>query len=179
MIPHHRASAAIGNPHTRTYASRIFIEEGAVFSDCSQRNYGPIYIDKNTQIQEVRYSRSLCLGPDSIVTWEQYSGDCYPLAQCKVGWLNHHYVIFGHRNTAHDGFLGKFRTWVSGQPSRGRRYQPLHLKNNYDQFKVVELCQKRFSKYRSTFCGLHGRPTAVASHMFNTGTVTGVSGKSA
>lgn len=179
LITRHRDSAILEDPHTRMYApENIFIEEGAdVKAAVLNAENGPIYLDKNSQVQEGTVIRGpFSLGKNSIVNMGgKMRGDVSVGPHCKVGGEISTAVIFGYSNKAHDGFLGSsvLGEWCN----LGADTNTSNLKNNYDEVKLWSYPKKGFQKTGLTFCGLmmgdHSK--CGINTMFNTGTVVGVS----
>jgi UDP-N-acetylglucosamine diphosphorylase/glucosamine-1-phosphate N-acetyltransferase len=174
-----RKSSGIKDKHTRAYAEEnIFVEEGAVIhSAILNAENGPIYLGKNSQVQEGAMIRGpFSLGKDSIVNMGgKMRGDVSIGPGCKVGGEVSASVLFGYSNKAHDGFLGC--SVIGEWCNFGADSNTSNLKNNYDNIKIWNYPQKGFVDTGLMFCGL-----MMADHskcgintMFNTGTVAGVS----
>ena len=179
LITHHRNSVRLEDPHTRIYApENIFIEEGAIIQAAILNAMtGPIYIGKNSQVQEGSIIRGpFSLGEESIVNvGAKIRGDVTVGPHCKVGGEISNAVIFGYSNKAHDGFLGS--SVIGEWCNLGADTNTSNLKNNYDSVKLWSYGKKGFQNTGLTFCGLmmgdHSK--CGINTMFNTGTVTGVS----
>jgi UDP-N-acetylglucosamine diphosphorylase/glucosamine-1-phosphate N-acetyltransferase len=179
LITAGRKSAAIKDPHTRTYnEANIFLEEGVVLrAAILNAENGPIYLGKNSQVQEGAIIRGpFALGQDSIVTMgAKMRGDNTIGPFCKVGGEVSNSVLFGYSNKAHDGFLGNsvLGEWCN----LGADTNTSNLKNNYDHAKVWSYAKNEYVDIGQPNCGLimgdHSK--SGINTMFNTGTVVGVS----
>jgi UDP-N-acetylglucosamine diphosphorylase/glucosamine-1-phosphate N-acetyltransferase len=174
-----RESVKLSDKHTRTYADEsIFIEEGVIIrSAILNAENGPIYLGKNSQVQEGAIIRGpFSLGEGSVVNMgAKMRGDVSIGPFCKVGGEVSASVLFGYSNKAHDGFLGC--SVVGEWCNMGADSNTSNLKNNYENVKIWNYPKGGFVDTGLTFCGL-----MMADHtkcgintMFNTGTVTGVS----
>jgi UDP-N-acetylglucosamine diphosphorylase/glucosamine-1-phosphate N-acetyltransferase len=179
LITEGRKSAKLSDKHTRTYAEEnIFIEEGVITrSAILNAENGPIYLGKNSQVQEGAMIRGpFALGEGSIVNMGgKVRGDVSIGPFCKVGGEVSNSVLFGYSNKAHDGFLGC--SVIGEWCNMGADSNTSNLKNNYENIKLWNYPKGGFVDTGLTFCGL-----MMADHtkcgintMFNTGTVTGVS----
>lgn len=179
LITNHRNSARLEDPHSKIYApENIFIEEGAVIQAAILNAMtGPIYIGKNTQVQEGSIMRGpFALGEGSIVNMgAKIRGDVSVGPHCKVGGEISTAVIFGFSNKVHDGFLGS--SVIGEWCNLGADTNTSNLKNNYDPVKLWSYKKKGFQDTGLTFCGLMMGDYSKCgiNTMFNTGTVTGVS----
>jgi UDP-N-acetylglucosamine diphosphorylase/glucosamine-1-phosphate N-acetyltransferase len=179
LITRGRKSAPLTDPHTRTYSpENIFLEEGAsVQAAVLNASTGPIYLAKNTQVQEGAVVRGpFSLGEESILNMSaKVRGDSTIGPHCKVGGEISNAVIFGYSNKAHDGFLGS--SVIGEWCNLGADTNTSNLKNNYDSVKLWNYGKGGFLSTGLTFCGLmmgdHSK--AGINTMFNTGTVVGVS----
>jgi UDP-N-acetylglucosamine diphosphorylase/glucosamine-1-phosphate N-acetyltransferase len=179
LITTGRKSAAITDPHTHTYnAAEIFIEEGAVLHTAVlNAEGGPIYLGKNSQVQEGAILRGpFSLGEGAIVNMGgKMRADTTVGPFCKIGGEVSNAVLFGHSNKAHDGFLGNsvLGEWCN----LGADTNTSNLKNNYDTVRLWSYAKKGFVDTGLPFCGLimgdHSK--SGINTMFNTGTVVGVS----
>ncbi|WP_291786077.1 GlmU family protein [Cecembia sp.] len=173
-----RKSAAIVDPHTITYhPSDIFIEEGAkIKAAVLNAEEGPIYIGKNTEVQEgslIRGPFALCEG-STVNMGAKMRGDTSVGPFSKVGGEVSNSVIFGYSNKGHEGFLGNaiLGEWCNiGADSNNS-----NLKNNYAPVKIWDYTKGGFTNTGLQFCGLmmgdHSK--CGINTMFNTGTVVGV-----
>lgn len=164
--------------HTVLYnESEIFIEEGAkIKAAVLNAEGGPIYIGKNTEIQEgslIRGPFALCEG-STINMGAKMRGDTTVGPHCKVGGEVSNAVIFGYSNKGHEGFLGNavLGEWCNiGADSNNS-----NLKNNYAPVKIWDYTKGGFTNTGLQFCGLmmgdHSK--CGINTMFNTGTVVGV-----
>jgi UDP-N-acetylglucosamine diphosphorylase/glucosamine-1-phosphate N-acetyltransferase len=179
LITEGRKSAKLSDKHTRTYSEEnIFIEEGVIIrSAILNAENGPIYLGKNSQVQEGAMIRGpFALGEGSIVNMGgKMRGDVSVGPQCKVGGEISTSVFFGFSNKGHDGFLGN--SVIGEWCNMGADSNTSNLKNNYENVKLWNYPKGGFVDTGLAFCGL-----MMADHtkcgintMFNTGTVTGVS----
>jgi UDP-N-acetylglucosamine diphosphorylase/glucosamine-1-phosphate N-acetyltransferase len=179
LITANRKSTAIKDPNILTYnPSDIFIEEGAVLhSAVLNAENGPIYLGKNSEVQEGSVIRGpFSLGESSIVNMgSKIKGDTTIGPYCKIGGEVSNSILFGYSNKGHDGFLGNsvLGEWCN----LGADTNTSNLKNNYDNVKLWSYEKKGFVDTGSSFCGLimgdHSK--SGINTMFNTGTVVGVS----
>ncbi len=178
LITKGRKSEKLKDPYTQVYApENIFIEEGAVVKAAvlSAEN-GPIYIGKNTEIQEgalIRGPFALCEG-STVNMGAKLRGDNTVGPHSKVGGEISNSVIFGYSNKGHEGFLGNsvLGEWCN----LGADTNTSNLKNNYAPVKVWDYVKGGFTNTGLQFCGLmmgdHSK--CGINTMFNTGTVVGV-----
>lgn len=174
-----RNSKPISDPHTRTYgAENIFLEEGVKLQACVLNAVGgPIYLGKNSEVQEGALIRGpFSLGEGSVVNMgAKIKGDTTVGPQCKVGGEISNAVFFGYSNKAHDGFLGN--SVIGEWCNLGADTNTSNLKNNYENVKIWSYRKGGFQNTGLMFCGLmmgdHSK--CGINTMFNTGTVTGVS----
>ena len=179
LITRNRKSAVIKDPHTRTYKEeQIFIEEGAILrAAVLNAEDGPIYIGKNTHIQEgalIRGPFAICEG-STISQGAKIRRETTVGPFCKVGGEVSNSVIQGYSNKGHEGFLGNsvLGEWCNiGADSNNS-----NLKNNYADVKLWNYKKGGFVNTGLQFCGLimgdHSK--CGINTMFNTGTVVGVS----
>lgn len=174
-----RKSAAITDPHTHAYNSaEIFIEEGAVLHTAVlNAEGGPIYLGKNSQVQEGAILRGpFSLGEGAIVNMGgKMRADTTIGPYCKIGGEVSNAILFGHSNKSHDGFLGN--SVIGEWCNLGADTNTSNLKNNYDNVRLWSYAKKAFVNTGLPFCGLimgdHSK--SGINTMFNTGTVVGVS----
>ncbi|MBS1681995.1 MAG: GlmU family protein [Bacteroidetes bacterium] len=179
LITSTKKSAAIKDPHTRVYnEGNIFLEEGAVLhAAILNAENGPIYLGKNSQVQEGAIIRGpFSLGEESVVNMGgKMRADTTIGPFCKIGGEVSNSVLFGYSNKAHEGFLGNsvLGEWCN----LGADTNTSNLKNNYDNVKLWNYDKKSFVDVGLSFCGLimgdHSK--SGINTMFNTGTVVGVS----
>ncbi|RZS96081.1 GlmU family protein [Cecembia calidifontis] len=173
-----RTSQKCPDPHTILYnESDIFIEEGAkIKAAVLNAEGGPIYIGKNTEVQEgslIRGPFALCEG-STVNMGAKMRGDTTIGPHCKVGGEVSNAVIFGYSNKGHEGFLGNavLGEWCN----MGADSNNSNLKNNYAQVKIWDYTKGGFTNTGLQFCGLmmgdHSK--CGINTMFNTGTVVGV-----
>lgn len=178
LLTEGRTSPKCTDPYTVLYnEADIFIEEGAkIKAAVLNAEGGPIYIGKNTEIQEgslIRGPFALCEG-STVNMGAKMRGDTTIGPYCKVGGEVSNSVIFGYSNKGHEGFLGNavLGEWCNiGADSNNS-----NLKNNYAQVKIWDYTKGGFTNTGLQFCGLmmgdHSK--CGINTMFNTGTVVGV-----
>lgn len=173
-----RKSQPVNDPHTIVYApENIFIEEGAkIKAAVLNAENGPIYIGRNTEIQEgslIRGPFALCEG-STVNMGAKLRGDTTVGPFSKVGGEISNVVFFGYSNKGHDGFLGN--SVIGEWCNLGADTNTSNLKNNYAQVKLWDYTKGGFSNTGLQFCGLmmgdHSK--CGINTMFNTGTVVGV-----
>ncbi len=178
LITRGRKSQPVTDPYTRVYKPEdIFIEAGAELNACVlNASTGPIYLGKNSQVQEGTVIRGpFSLGEASVVNMgAKIRGDTTVGPHCKVGGEISNSVLFGYSNKGHDGFLGNsvLGEWCN----LGADTNVSNLKNNYEDVKLWNYRKGGFVKTGMMFCGLmmgdHSK--CGINTMFNTGTVVGV-----
>ncbi|PZV84666.1 UDP-N-acetylglucosamine diphosphorylase/glucosamine-1-phosphate N-acetyltransferase [Algoriphagus aquaeductus] len=173
-----RTSQPVHDPHTVVYGSnQIFIEEGAkIKAAVLNAESGPIYIGKNTEIQEgslIRGPFALCEG-STVNMGAKLRGDTTVGPFSKIGGEVSNSVIFGYSNKGHEGFLGN--SVIGEWCNLGADTNTSNLKNNYAPVKLWDYTKGGFSNTGLQFCGLmmgdHSK--CGINTMFNTGTVVGV-----
>ncbi|MDX2189544.1 MAG: GlmU family protein [Bacteroidota bacterium] len=177
-IKSNKKSHSITDVHTRTYnIENIFVEEGvklrAVVLNAED---GPIYLGKNSEIQEGAVIRGpFALGEQSIINMQaKIRPDVSIGPYCKVGGEVSNCVFYAYSNKGHDGFLGN--SVVGEWCNIGADSNTSNLKNNYSEVKVWDYTTNTFENSGRMFCG-----TIMGDHvkcgintMFNTGTTVGV-----
>jgi UDP-N-acetylglucosamine diphosphorylase/glucosamine-1-phosphate N-acetyltransferase len=173
-----RQSQPIADPHTIVYgAENIFLEEGAtVKAAVLNAEDGPIYLGKNSQVQEgalIKGPFALCEG-SHVNMGGKMRGDNTIGPFSKVGGEVSNSVIFGYSNKGHDGFIGN--TVIGEWCNLGADTNTSNLKNNYAQVKLWDYPAGGFKNTGQQFCGLIMGDHAKCgiNTMFNTGTVVGV-----
>jgi len=179
LITTNRKSEKITDPHTRVYnENNIFLEEGvALHAAILNAENGPIYLGKNSQVQEGAIIRGpFALGEQSIINMGgKMRADTTVGPFCKIGGEVSNSVLFGYSNKAHDGFLGNsvLGEWCN----LGADTNTSNLKNNYDNVDLWSYSKNGFVDVGQPNCGLimgdHSK--SGINTMFNTGTVVGVS----
>jgi UDP-N-acetylglucosamine diphosphorylase/glucosamine-1-phosphate N-acetyltransferase len=178
LITSGRISEDIKDSHTIVYGGeQIFIEQGAkIKAAVLNAEGGPIYIGKNTEIQEgalIRGPFALCEG-STVNMGAKLRGDTTVGPHSKVGGEISNSVIFGYSNKGHEGFLGNsvLGEWCN----LGADTNTSNLKNNYAPVKLWDYTRGGFANTGLQFCGLimgdHSK--CGINTMFNTGTVVGV-----
>ncbi len=174
-----RKSQAVTDPHTRMYAvENIFVEEGVKLHACVlNASTGPIYLGKNSEVQEGALIRGpFSLGEGSVVNMgAKVRGDTTVGPYCKVGGEINNAVLFGYSNKAHDGFLGN--SVIGEWCNLGADTNTSNLKNNYENVKIWNYRKGGFENTGLMFCGLMMGDYSKCgiNTMFNTGTVIGIS----
>ena len=174
-----RQSQPIVDPHTVTYnPNQIFLEEGVeIRAAILNANSGPIYLGKNSRVEEGAIIRGpFSLGEGSVINMGgKMRGDNTIGPYCKVGGEISNSVFFGFSNKGHDGFLGNsvLGEWCN----LGADTNNSNMKNNYGEVKLWNYAKKGYKPTGLTFCGLimGDHTKSGINTMFNTGTVTGVS----
>jgi len=178
LITQGRESAKISDPHTKLYSpENIFIEEGAVIrAAVLNADGGPIYIGKNTEIQEgalIRGPFALCEN-STVNMGAKIKGDTTVGPHSKVGGEVSNSVIFGFSNKGHEGFLGN--SVIGEWCNMGADTNTSNLKNNYSPVKLWDYTVGTYANTSLQFCGLmmgdHSK--CGINTMFNTGTVVGI-----
>jgi len=178
LITKGRKSAPISPTNNILGKENIFVEEGASleFTTVNAKN-GFVYIGKNAEIMEgsvIRAPFALCEN-STVKLGAKIYGPTMIGPYSKVGGEVNNSVIMGYSNKGHDGFLGNS---VLGEWCNiGADTNNSNLKNNYDQIRLWNYQEERFTKTGLQFCGLimgdHSK--CGINTMFNTGTVVGVS----
>ncbi len=174
-----RTSGIITDKHTIAYSpENIFVEEGVkVKASILNAEDGPIYLGKNSEIQEGAMIRGpFALGEGAVINMgAKIHGDSTFGPYCKVGGEVANSVLFGYSNKGHDGYLGN--SVIGEWCNLGADTNTSNLKNNYKSVKVWSYLKDRFEDSGLQFCGLtmgdHSK--SGINTMFNTGTVVGVS----
>jgi len=157
--------------------ANVFIEEGVTLKAAIlNAEGGPIYLGKNSQVQEGAIIRGpFSLGDRSIINMGgKMRGDTTIGPDCKIGGEVANSVVYGYSNKAHDGYLGNsvLGEWCN----LGADTNTSNMKNTYDLVKVWSILKKDFVSTGLYFCGLimgdHSK-TGINT-MFNTGSVVGV-----
>ena len=174
-----RKTEPVTDPYTRCYQpDRIFIEPGAdIKAAILNAENGPIYIGKNTAIQEgASIQGPFAMGEGSVVAQNakiRINTSIGPF--CKIGGEVSGSVIFGYSNKGHDGYLGNsvLGEWCN----LGANTNNSNLKNDHTQVKLHNYATNDLENTGLTNCGLFMGDYSKAgiSTMFNTGTVVGVS----
>lgn len=178
LITKGRTSAPLGDPFTKVYApENVFLEEGAsVKAAILNAENGPIYLGKNSQLQEgclIKGPFALCEG-SHVNMGAKVRGDTTVGPFSKIGGEVSNSVIFGFSNKSHDGFLGNsvLGEWCN----LGADTNTSNMKNNYENVKLWSYTKGGFKDTGLMFCGLmmgdHSK--CGINTMFNTGTVVGV-----
>lgn len=177
LITKGRNSKVIIDPYTKTYGKEIFIEEGVSIKAATlNAENGPIYLGKNSEIQEGAIIRGpFALGEGSVVNLGAKVRGATTLGPyCKIGGEVSNSILMGYSNKGHDGFLGNsvLGEWCNiGADSNNS-----NLKNDYSEVKMWDYQSDSFMKTGLQFCGLiMGDHTKCGINtMFNTGTTIGV-----
>lgn len=157
--------------------SNVFIEEGVTLKAAIlNAEAGPIYLGKNSQVQEGAILRGpFSLGEGSIINMgSKMRGDTTIGPHCKIGGEVANSVVYGYSNKAHDGYLGN--SVVGEWCNLGADTNTSNMKNTYDLVKLWSITKKEFVSTGLYFCGLimgdHSKSGINA--MFNTGSVVGM-----
>jgi UDP-N-acetylglucosamine diphosphorylase/glucosamine-1-phosphate N-acetyltransferase len=171
-------SIGISDPHTKVYnPENIFVEEGAkVIAAILNAENGPIYLGKNSEVQEgamIRGAFALCEG--SVVNMGgKMRGDNTIGPFCKVGGEVSNSVMFAYSNKAHDGFMGN--SVIGEWCNFGADSNTSNLKNNYTNIKIYSYRERKLIDSGKQFCGLvmgdHSK--SGINIMFDSGSVVGV-----
>lgn len=178
LITTGRKSAGVSDPHTIVYGSEnIFVEEGVtVKAAVLNAENGPIYLGKNSEVQEGALIRGpFAMGERSVVSMgTKLRGDTSAGPHCKLGGEISNCVFWGYSNKGHDGFLGN--SVIGEWCNFGAGTNNSNLKNNYDPVRMWDFASGSFAHTGLQFCGLimgdHSK-TAIGT-LFNTGTTVGV-----
>ncbi len=178
LITKNRRSQDISDTNQVLNPENIFIEKGAKV-ECAILNatHGPIYIGRDAEIMEgsiVRGPLAMCNNSVLKLGTKIYGATTLG-PYCKVGGEVNNSVLQGYSSKAHDGFLGN--SVIGEWCNLGADTNNSNLKNNYDEVKLWDYTEERFTKTGLQFCGLimgdHSK--CGINTMFNTGTVVGVS----
>lgn len=171
-------SVGISDPHTKIYSpENIFVEEGAkVYAATLNAEFGPIYLGKNSEVQEgamIRGAFALC--ESSVVNMGgKMRGDNTIGPFSKVGGEVSNSVFFAYSNKAHDGFMGN--SVIGEWCNFGADSNTSNLKNNYANINVYSYKEKKYINSERQFCGLimgdHSK--CGINIMFDSGSVVGV-----
>lgn len=157
--------------------SNVFMEEGVTLKAAIlNAEGGPIYLGKNSQVQEGAIIRGpFSLGDRSIINMGgKMRGDTTIGPDCKIGGEVANSVVYGFSNKAHDGYLGNsvLGEWCN----LGADTNTSNMKNTYDIVKIWSIEKKELISTGLYFCGLimgdHSK--SGINTMFNTGSVVGV-----
>lgn len=173
-----RTSHPVTDKATVVYnEANVFIEEGVTLKAAIlNAENGPIYLGKNSQVQEGAIIRgAFCLGERSVINMGgKMRGDTTIGPDCKIGGEVANSVVYGLSNKAHDGYLGN--SVIGEWCNLGADANTSNMKNNYDVVKLWSHVKKELVSTGLYFCGLimgdHSK--AGINTMFNTGTVVGV-----
>lgn len=177
LITKNRISQIIDPSNTVQSPNSIFIEEGAkVFNASLNASSGPIYIGKDSEIMEgalIRGPFALC-EKSSVKMGAKIYGATTIGPESKVGGELSNVVIFGLSNKGHDGYLGN--AVIGEWCNIGADTNNSNLKNTYENVKIWNYVDKKFTDTELQFCGLimgdHSK--CGINTMFNTGTVVGI-----
>ncbi|HMJ70856.1 MAG TPA: GlmU family protein [Cyclobacteriaceae bacterium] len=178
MITKGRTSHPVIDKPTVVYnAANVFLEEGvSIKAAILNAEIGPIYLGKNSQVQEGAIIRGpFSLGEGSIVSMGgKMRGDTSIGHNCKVGGEVANSVVYGFSNKSHEGYLGN--SVIGEWCNLGADTNTSNMKNNYDVVKLWSHVKKDFISTGLYFCGLimgdHSK--AGINTMFNTGSMVGV-----
>jgi UDP-N-acetylglucosamine diphosphorylase/glucosamine-1-phosphate N-acetyltransferase len=176
MITQKRTSEKIPSSNQVVCAENIFIEAGAKISfSILNAESGPIYIGKNSEIQEGCLLRGpVSIGQESRVKMgTKIYGATTIGPNCLVGGEIKNSILMAFSNKAHDGYLGD--SVIGEWCNLGAGTSNSNLKNNASNVKI-------WNKEKSIFidagkkCGLlmGDYSRCAINTSFNTGTVVGV-----
>ena len=178
IITKGRSSYPITDKATVVYnEANVFVDEGVTMKAAIlNADAGPIYLGKNSQVQEGAIIRGpFSLGERSIINMGgKMRGDTAIGPDCKIGGEVANSVVYGFSNKAHDGYLGNsvLGEWCN----LGADTNTSNMKNNYDVVRLWSHAKEDFVSTELYFCGLimgdHSK--AGINTMFNTGSVVGV-----
>lgn len=178
LITASKRSEELADAHTICYGKEIFIENGAkIKAAVLNAENGPIYLGKNSEVQEGSVIRGpFSLGESSVVKMGAKIREGTTIGpHSKVGGELSNSILFGFSNKGHDGFLGN--SVIGEWCNLGADTNNSNLKNNYAEIKMWNYTSDRFIKTGLQFCGLimgdHSK--CGINTMFNTGTTVGVS----
>ena len=177
IVSQNRRSQKVNDTNRLIQEDQIFIEEGAqVRAAVLNAEAGPIYLGKNSEVQEgalIRGPFALCEG-STVNMGAKLRGDTTIGPFSKVGGEVSNSVIMGYSNKGHDGFLGN--SVIGEWCNLGADTNTSNLKNNYAPVKLWDYTKGGFANTGLQFCGLmmgdHSK--CGINTMFNTGTVIGV-----
>jgi UDP-N-acetylglucosamine diphosphorylase/glucosamine-1-phosphate N-acetyltransferase len=109
LITANRLQQPVANKYGWTVPENIFIEEGAVISNCFiNASEGPVYLGKNTAVMEGCMIRGpFAAGEGSILKMgTRIYGATTIGPYCTAGGEIKNVVMMGYSNKAHDGYLG-------------------------------------------------------------------------
>lgn len=154
----------------------LFLEKGARAQGCSfNTTDGPIYLGADAEVMEGTHIRGpFAMGEHAVVKMgcKIYGATSIGTA-CKVGGELSNVILQDYTNKAHDGFIGNalLGSWCN----LGADTNASNLKNTYEEVRIWSVCEERFVRTGTQFCGLimgdHSK-TGINT-MFNTGTVVG------
>jgi UDP-N-acetylglucosamine diphosphorylase/glucosamine-1-phosphate N-acetyltransferase len=178
LLTEGRESQPISDTNLQIASENIFVEEGASIEGASlNASKGPIYIGKNTEIQEgamIRGPLALCDHSKIKMGAKIYGGTTIG-PHSKAGGEINNSVLIGYSNKSHEGYLGNsiLGEWCN----IGADTNNSNLKNNYTEVKIWSYSVERFLGI-----GLQRFGLVMGDHskcgintMFNTGTLVGVS----
>lgn len=174
----HLKNSPIEDKHTIIYgAENIYAEPGVqIRAAVLNAENGPIYLGKNSEIQEgsvIRGPFALCEG--AVVNMAgKVRGDSTVGPYSKVGGEISNSVIFGYSNKAHDGFIGN--TVIGEWCNLGADTNTSNLKNNYGDVRLYNFSSLKPESTGLQFCGtmMGDYSRTSINTMLNTGTVVGV-----
>ena len=173
-----RNSQKIEDKATITYGTTsIFLEEGvSIKAAILNAEEGPIYIGKNTLIQEGAVIKGpVAIGEGTRISVGAKLREATTIGPYScVGGEIENTVIFGYSNKVHDGFLGN--TVMGEWCNLGAGTNTSNLKNNYGKVKVWNYQKDGFVNSQQQFCGafIGDHSKCSINTMFNSGTVLGI-----
>ncbi|MEO8763155.1 MAG: putative sugar nucleotidyl transferase [Ginsengibacter sp.] len=177
MITSGRTSADISSSNKIICPENVFVEEGAsVLYSILNASDGPVYIDKNAEIQE----GSLIRGPFSlgeggrIKMGTRIYGATTIGPYCLAGGEIKNSIMTGYSNKAHDGYLGD--SVIGMWCNLGAGTSNSNLKNTAGIVKAWSREKNEFVNAGNKCGVLMGDYSRCAINTsFNTGTVVGIS----
>ncbi|MCP9769028.1 glucose-1-phosphate thymidylyltransferase [Lacihabitans sp. LS3-19] len=179
LLTKSRNSVEIIDKFSSIYSpENIFVEEGANIKACIlNAENGPIYIGKNSVIQE----GSIVIGPVAICnnSMVAFGSKIRPNTTIgpfsRVGGEVGNTIFQSYSNKAHDGFLGN--SYIGKWCNLGANTNNSNLKNDYKSVKLHNYDSNELYDTKEIFCGtfMGDYSKAGISTMFNTGTIVGVS----
>ena len=177
MLTAGRISSEISSTNKIICKENIFVEAGATINySILNASDGPIYIAKNTEIQEgslIRGPFALCEGSRVKMGTKIYGATTIG-PYCLAGGEIKNSVLMGYSNKSHDGYLGD--SVIGEWCNLGAGTSNSNLKNTAGTVKVWSNGKRNFIDAGNK-CGLlmGDYSRCAINTSFNTGTVTGIS----
>ena len=154
----------------------LFISSGVkIYNSILNTENGPIYIDKDVEIQENSVIRGpVYVGPQARINVgaKVYEGTSIG-KYGRIGGEVKRSVIFDYSNKSHDGFIGD--SVVGSWCNFGADSNVSNLKNTYGKVKLHHIKSARPRQTELQFCGtiMGDHSMCAINTSFNTGTVVG------